>query len=254
MARTLGDILRRFRPAVAPGPAAPAGVPADRVAEAEAELAVVFAALAPTVAEATRLVEEATTEAERRRHAAHQEAQRMLGGRDRSTRRSAVGDDDRAAGRVGCQPRRARGGGPRRGRAPRARGRGVPSRPCRSRDRPRLGDGRAGAAGACPDRRAARASGPRGGTRRGAGDVSCRVGGGWRAREAAHPHGGSVPPGRAGSRRRAAPRRRSDSSPARRTAGTSTTACRRDEARRAVGVGVPLASAGARGLAAAQRR
>jgi len=88
MARTLGDILRRFRPAVAPGPAAPAGVPADRVAEAEAELAVVFAALAPTVAEATRLVEEATTEAERRRHAAHQEAQRMLG--DATARLDAV--------------------------------------------------------------------------------------------------------------------------------------------------------------------
>lgn len=44
------DLLRRFLPAGAPGPAGMAGVPADRVADATAELAPVFAALAATEA------------------------------------------------------------------------------------------------------------------------------------------------------------------------------------------------------------
>ena len=39
---TLRDYVRRFRPAGAPGAAAPAGVPADRGAELDAELAGVF--------------------------------------------------------------------------------------------------------------------------------------------------------------------------------------------------------------------
>jgi len=78
MARTLGDILRRFRPSVAPGPAAPAGVPADRTVEAEAELAVVFAALRAAVAEAATLAEQARVEADRRRQAAVEEAQRIV--------------------------------------------------------------------------------------------------------------------------------------------------------------------------------
>ena len=79
MARTLADILRRFRPAVAPGPAAPAGVPADRVMEAEAELAVVFAALGPAVTEASTLVEQARADADRRQQAGVEEAQRIVG-------------------------------------------------------------------------------------------------------------------------------------------------------------------------------
>jgi len=78
MARTLGDILRRFRPSVAPGPAAPAGVPADRTVEAEAELAVVFAALQPAVTEAATLAEQARVEADRRRQAAIEEAQHIV--------------------------------------------------------------------------------------------------------------------------------------------------------------------------------
>ena len=76
----LADILRRFRPAVAPGPAAPAGVPADRVMEAEAELAVVFAALGPAVTEASALVEQARVDADRRRQAGVEEAQRIVDG------------------------------------------------------------------------------------------------------------------------------------------------------------------------------
>jgi len=79
MARTLADILRRFRPAVAPGPAAPAGVPADRVMEAEAELAVVFAALGPALTEASTLVEQARADADHRQQAGVEEAQRIVG-------------------------------------------------------------------------------------------------------------------------------------------------------------------------------
>lgn len=72
------DILRRFRPVAAPGPPAPAGVPADRRAEAEAELAVVFAALAPTLAEARRIREEGRAVAEARRRSGADEAGRIL--------------------------------------------------------------------------------------------------------------------------------------------------------------------------------
>lgn len=67
MAPTLSEILRRFLPAVAPGPAGPVGVPADRVGEAEAELAAVFAALEPAVGDAQRLREQAQADADRRR-------------------------------------------------------------------------------------------------------------------------------------------------------------------------------------------
>lgn len=78
MAPTVRDILRRFRPAVAPGPAAPAGVPADWVAEAETELAAVFTALAPTQADARRVVAEARADAARAAEAAAEEANGIL--------------------------------------------------------------------------------------------------------------------------------------------------------------------------------
>ena len=78
MARNLGDILRRFRPSVAPGPAAPAGVPADRVAEAEAELAVVLAALAPAIVEGRPRVAQARTDADDRRQAGIADAQSIV--------------------------------------------------------------------------------------------------------------------------------------------------------------------------------
>jgi hypothetical protein len=61
------DLLDRFRPAGAPGPAGAAGVPADREASAAAELAPVFAALAEVVAESDRILLAADEAAERRR-------------------------------------------------------------------------------------------------------------------------------------------------------------------------------------------
>lgn len=68
------EILRRFRPAGAPGAAAPAGVPADRQAERERELLPVLA-----------LLEEAEQEAERIRQDGHVEAAaRHRAGQDRA--------------------------------------------------------------------------------------------------------------------------------------------------------------------------
>ena len=78
MARRLSDILRRFRPAVVPGPAGPAGVPVDRVAQAEAELAAVFAALEPAMGEAARARERGRADAERRRKESIEEADRIV--------------------------------------------------------------------------------------------------------------------------------------------------------------------------------
>jgi F0F1-type ATP synthase membrane subunit b/b' len=49
------DFLTRFRPVGTPGAAASAGVPADRVAEADAELEPLFAMLADTEAEVGRI-------------------------------------------------------------------------------------------------------------------------------------------------------------------------------------------------------
>jgi hypothetical protein len=49
------QFLAHFRPAAAPGPAAPAGVPVDRAAEASAELAAVFALLTYAEAEAAQI-------------------------------------------------------------------------------------------------------------------------------------------------------------------------------------------------------
>lgn len=69
----LRDALDRFRRAGTPGPAARAGVPVDRVAEAAAELEQVFAALADTQSEcrqvravAARQADEIRREAQRR--------------------------------------------------------------------------------------------------------------------------------------------------------------------------------------------
>jgi hypothetical protein len=61
------DILQRFRPAGTPGPASSSGVPADRVAEASAELEPVLALLAETQAEVSRIRRDAEREAEQRR-------------------------------------------------------------------------------------------------------------------------------------------------------------------------------------------
>jgi hypothetical protein len=74
----ISDLLDRFRPAGAPGPAAAAGVPADRRAAAEDELAPVFTALTEVeeVCEATR--EAARAAAEERTARADREAAALL--------------------------------------------------------------------------------------------------------------------------------------------------------------------------------
>lgn len=68
------DILQRFRPAGTPGAASSGGVPADRVAEASAELEPVLALLSAVQDEATRLRTDAATEAGRRRQVAAERA------------------------------------------------------------------------------------------------------------------------------------------------------------------------------------
>lgn len=68
------DLLQRFRPAGAPGPASATGVPADRVAERTAELEPVFESLRSTTAEVARIRQEAVVEAERRREQAREQA------------------------------------------------------------------------------------------------------------------------------------------------------------------------------------
>lgn len=61
--------LERFRPSGTPGAAAGAGVPADRIAEREAELADVFARMADTEAEVQRIRQDGTRRAEEHRSA-----------------------------------------------------------------------------------------------------------------------------------------------------------------------------------------
>lgn len=68
------DLLQRFRPAGAPGPATATGVPADRVEERASELDPLFRLLEDAVAEAARIRSEADAEAERRREQARDQA------------------------------------------------------------------------------------------------------------------------------------------------------------------------------------
>jgi len=68
------DILDRFRPAGPPGAASTVGVPADRLAGAEAELAPVFAALAEAERRCADTRERAEREAGRRTAQAHRMA------------------------------------------------------------------------------------------------------------------------------------------------------------------------------------
>ena len=74
----VGDILRRFRFHGVPGAPAPAGVPVDRTAEIEAELAPVFSLLEAAQHRATELVEGATADAARRRAEAAEQARFIL--------------------------------------------------------------------------------------------------------------------------------------------------------------------------------
>lgn len=72
------DILQRFRPAGTPGAASSPGVPVDRVAEASAELEPVFALLAATQEEVSRIRSDAAREAERRRQHAAERASSLV--------------------------------------------------------------------------------------------------------------------------------------------------------------------------------
>lgn len=72
------DLLSRFRPAGAPGPAGAAGVPVDRRQALAAELAPVFAALAPVEAECERLRDGARRAAAAREAAAAEQARVMV--------------------------------------------------------------------------------------------------------------------------------------------------------------------------------
>ncbi|WP_291757488.1 hypothetical protein [Cellulomonas sp. 73-145] len=105
--------LRRFLPAGAPGPAAVAGVPQDRVADAIAELEAVFARLAPTEALCDGIVEQGRHDADELRRRAADEVrsiaataeQRAAGERaDAMARAQQVGrqvsDADLAAARA----------------------------------------------------------------------------------------------------------------------------------------------------------
>jgi vacuolar-type H+-ATPase subunit H len=95
-------ILRRFRPAAAPGAAALGGVPADRVAEREAELAEVFALLQDVEEECARLLEAARAAAESQRSAARSRSEGLLA----EGRRRADAERMDAAAAVGREARR----------------------------------------------------------------------------------------------------------------------------------------------------
>jgi len=86
------DLLNRFRPSGTPGAAGAAGVPVDRAAGAAAELAPLFAALAPTERRCEELLAEAEADARRIRREAEEEAARLVAvARDRqATERAAV--------------------------------------------------------------------------------------------------------------------------------------------------------------------
>lgn len=72
------DLLDRFRPAGAPGPAGAAGVPADRQASVAEELAPVFATLAGVAAECDQIRQEAAQAAQQRRAEAAEQARAVV--------------------------------------------------------------------------------------------------------------------------------------------------------------------------------
>lgn len=72
------NLLERFRPVGTPGAAAPAGVPADRTAEAATEVAPVLAALRPTLDECATIRTAAEEMARQRVADAEEQAQRLL--------------------------------------------------------------------------------------------------------------------------------------------------------------------------------
>jgi hypothetical protein len=89
----VGDLLDRFRPAGTPGPAAAAGVPADRrAAAAEEELAPVFTALADVERECTALHDAALAATRKRTEQAAHEAAALTGGPPGVRRRSRIAE------------------------------------------------------------------------------------------------------------------------------------------------------------------
>lgn len=98
MARTR-DLLDRFRPAGAPGAAAAAGVPADRIVELTAELEPVLARLDDVTAEAARIRRVGEERAESLRREATERARATLA----AARRDAETDRVEAASAVLAQ-------------------------------------------------------------------------------------------------------------------------------------------------------
>jgi hypothetical protein len=90
------ELLARFRPAGTPGAAAPAGVPADRVAELARELQPVFDELAGTEQEARDIRAAAAAEARLRRDRAGEQARSIVA----EARRDAEARRAEAAARV----------------------------------------------------------------------------------------------------------------------------------------------------------
>jgi|BarGraIncu01121A_1022015.scaffolds.fasta_scaffold05228_3 vacuolar-type H+-ATPase subunit H len=90
------NILDRFRPVGAPGPAGPAGVPAADDQGPAAELAPVFAALAADVQSCRELVEEARREADETLSRAQEQAAAIIA----QARLDAGAERARAAARV----------------------------------------------------------------------------------------------------------------------------------------------------------
>jgi hypothetical protein len=88
--------LERFRPSGTPGAAAGAGVPADRVAEREVELAGLFEQLADVEQAAARIRAEGRQLAEQRRAAGITTSRRMLA----DARQNAESERRSAAGRI----------------------------------------------------------------------------------------------------------------------------------------------------------
>ncbi|MBN9620204.1 MAG: hypothetical protein J0H43_10815 [Actinobacteria bacterium] len=100
----ISDVLRRFRPAGAPGPAAAAGVPVDRGAVTAAELEPAFVRLEDVQRRAARLVDDATREVADRCHLVQQQvdaisadAQKQTGA-EREAARERVRSASRRAG------------------------------------------------------------------------------------------------------------------------------------------------------------
>lgn len=75
---TLRDVLRRWRPAGAPGAAARAGVPDDRAGAPDRELTGVFGALEPVRAECRAIRDAATRKARRTADRAQEQAEAIL--------------------------------------------------------------------------------------------------------------------------------------------------------------------------------